>query len=245
MTVWVSTLPSWASFIALVAFWNVLALLALFLCRRWSVSRGLASGPTVVNSWATCIGALTALLFAFTVVTLWNQLIRAEQNVDDESSALRAVARDIVPSQVELVRNYAQLTVDEWPLLCGGKPRPEVEASLVLLDRVAEPRAEKYADNLFQSLGTLEDLRNRRWQVSTSSMPGEVWTALFVLSCTLLIVLGIAMPDHAGTHRILMLAVGTALGTLFWMTIVLQYPYCGSSGIGSDEIGTILRMHLM
>jgi Protein of unknown function (DUF4239) len=229
----------------LVSGWSALALAVMVLCRRWSAGKGLTAGPPVVNSWATCVGGLTALLFAFTVVTLWNQLIRAEQNVDDESSALRAVARDILPAQVELVRNYAQLTADEWPLLCGGKERPDVDASLILLSRIAQPRAEKYADNLFQTLGTLEDLRNRRWQVSTSSVPDEIWVGLVVLSCSLLAVLGIAMPDHLGTHVILMLAVGIALGTLFWVTVVLEYPFCGSSGIRPDEIVTIIRTHLM
>ena len=43
------------------------------------------AGPPVVNAFATCIGALTALLFAFTIVTLWNQNTRALANVADEA----------------------------------------------------------------------------------------------------------------------------------------------------------------
>jgi hypothetical protein len=229
----------------LVAVWNAVALLAMAACRRWALRRGQTAGPPVVNSWATCAGALTALLFAFTIVTLWNQLIRAEANVDGEAEALRAVARDILPSQLELVRNYAALTVDEWPQLCGGKPRDDADAALTLLARVALPRDAKYSDNLFQTLGVLEDLRGRRWQVSTSSVPSEIWVGLIVLSCMLLVVLGIAMPDHPGTHLLLMLAVGTAIGTLFWVTVVLEYPFCGSSAIRPDEIVAILRTHLM
>jgi hypothetical protein len=238
-------LPGWLSFGLLVVTWNGFALLALFLCRRWSTAKGLVMGPAVVNSWATVVGSLTALLFAFTVVTLWNQTVNAESNVDVEAVAMRAVARDILPSQVELVRNYAQLTIDEWPLLCGGRERVDVDSSLILLTKVAQPRAEKYADNLFTALGSLEDLRNRRWQVSASAVPSEVWVSLFVLSCALLVVLGIAMPEHLGTHVILMVTVGTALGTLFWLTVTLEYPFCGMSGIRPDEIVTLVRTHLM
>jgi hypothetical protein len=155
------------------------------------------------------------------------------------------VARDVLTSQVGLVRTYAQLTVDEWPQLCGGSQRDDVNAALVLLETASQPRAEKYADNLFQTLGTLEDLRNRRWRLSESAVPSEIWVALFVMSCVLLVVLGIAMPDHPGTHVLLMLSVGTAVGTLFWVTIVLEYPFCGSSAIRPDEILAILRTHLM
>jgi hypothetical protein len=245
VTNWLSTAPAWESFVALFIGWNALALVAMRLCRRWSASRGLTAGPPVVNSWATAAGALTALLFTFTIVTLWNQSIRAETNVNDEAAALRAVARDVLPSQIALVRSYAQLTVDEWPELCGGSERGDVNAALLLLEDTAQPRAEKYADNLFTVLGTLEDMRNRRWQISQSPVPPEIWVALFVMSCLLLTILGIAMPDHSGTHAILMLSAGTALGTLFWVTSVLEYPFCGSNGIQPDEILAILRTHLM
>ena len=245
MTNWLSTAPAWLSFVVLVVGWNALALGAMRLCRRWSAARGLTSGPPVVNSWATAAGALAALVFTFTIVTLWNQAIRADSNVDDEAAAIRAVARDILPSQIGLVKNYVQLSANEWPQLCGGKPSDDVNAALVLLETAAQPRAEKYSDNLFQMLGTVEDMRNRRWQVSESSVPTEIWVALFVLSCVLLTILGIAMPDHLGTHVVLMVSAGTALGTLFWVTTVLEYPFCGSNAIHPDEILAILRTHLM
>jgi hypothetical protein len=245
VTHWLSTAPAWLSFVVLVLGWNALALGAMQLCRRWSANRGLTAGPPVVNSWATAAGALTALVFTFTIVTLWNQAIRADSNVDDEAAAIRAVERDIAPSQVALVKNYVRLTVNEWPQLCGGKESDDVNAALILLEATAQPRADKYADNLFQTLGTVEDMRNRRWQVSESSVPGEIWVALFVLSCVLLTILGMAMPDHSGTHAILMVSAGTALGTLFWVTNVLEFPFCGSNAIRPDEILAILRMHMM
>jgi hypothetical protein len=42
-----------------------------------------------------------------------------------------------------------------------------------------------------------------------------------------------------------MLAAGTAIGTLFWVTIVLEYPFCGSNAIRPDEILLILKEHLI
>jgi hypothetical protein len=241
VTLWLGTLPSWLSFLGLVLFWNGLALLSMRVFREWSRREGVVSGPPVVNAWATCVGSLTALLFAFTVVTLWNQSVTAAQNVEDEATAMRNVARDLLPAQLPLLASYVRQTLDEWPQLCGGTERPEAEASLQLLEHSAVPSAERYGDNLYQRLGMLEDLRNRRWQVSGSSLPGEIGVALAVLSVALLAVLGIAMPDHAMTHLLLMLAIGTAIGTLFWVSTLLQYPFCGSNAIRPSEIATILR----
>lgn len=244
MSLWLSEIPSAASFAMLFVLWNVLALGAMAIARHWLSRSGLTSGPAVVSAWATCAGGLCALLFAFSVVTLWNQNVRAGSNVDDEASAMRLAARDIAPAQVPLLRSYVLQTLVEWPNMCGGEENPDVQALLVRIEREAQPRSEKYADNLFQVLGTLEDMRNRRWQLAQASVPTEIWIGLLVLSVSLLVVLAIAMPEQLGTHVALMLAVGTSIGTLFWVTTVLEYPFCGAGGLSPSEIVVILRTHV-
>jgi hypothetical protein len=52
------------------------------------------------------------------------------------------------------------------------------------------------------------------------------------------------MPDRHETHAVLMMAVATALGTLFWVATVLEYPFCGRTGIGPGELLDIVRAHL-
>lgn len=107
------------------------------------------------------------------------------------------------------------------------------------------PRSPTYADDLYRQLGSIEDLRNRRWQTSTSSIPDEIWVALLVLSA------GGARRAKSGadgsceTHSVLMCIVATALGTLFWVAAVLEYPFCGRTGIGPGEPLDILRAHLV
>lgn len=198
-----------------------------------------------MSAWATCVGGLTALLFAFTIVTVWNSAARAKSNVDDEAAAIRLVARDISPSQLPMLRTYVDESIAEWPQLCGGVVDPHVDVTLVALQRAAKPRAPAYADDLYRQLGSMEDLRNRRWQTSTSSIPNEIWIALTVLSCSVLVVLGLAMPDRHETHSVLTIAIATALGTLFWVATVLEYPFCGRTGIGPGELLDIMRGHLM
>jgi len=242
---WLDQAPTWLAFIVTIAVANAVALAAMVVARRWSYRLGVTTGPSVVSAWATCAGGLTALLFAFTIVTVWNSAARAKSNVDDEAAAVRLVARDITAAQRGLLRAYVDGTIAEWPQLCGGVEDRRVDATLLRLQQAAKPVSLAYADDLYRQLGTMEDLRSRRWQTATSSIPDEFWIALIVLSCSVLLILGLAMPDRNETHAVLMIAVATSLGTLFWVAGVLEYPFCGRTGIGPGEFLDIVRAHLM
>jgi hypothetical protein len=43
------------------------------------------------------------------------------------------------------------------------------------------------------------------------------------------------------THLALTVFVATALGSVFWVMVVLSYPYCGDYFIGPDEIVSAVR----
>jgi hypothetical protein len=244
VTIWLSQIPSWAAFVLIVAVANVVALAAMVLARRWSFGIGIGTGPAVVNAWATCVGAMCALLFAFTVISLWNNSNAAHATMDDEAAAMRFVARDLAPSQLPMLRAYATETVREWPRLCGGKPDAAIDDALSRLQRLAKPRAPAYADDLYRQLGTIEDSRNRRWQRASSSVPDEVWVGLVVVSLAVIAVLALAVPERTESHVALMVVVAIALGALFWVITVLEYPFCGRTGIGPGEIAALARAHL-
>lgn len=242
--VWLTNLPSWISFIVIVGIADGIALGAMFFARSWYQRRGVTGGPAVVNAWATCLGALAAVLAAFTIITLWNIVARAQTITDDEAAAIRLVARDISPAQLPLLRAYVNGTAREWPQMCGGKPDRRVVTSLMALQRTAKARSPEYASDLYKQLGTLEDSRYQRWQISDASTPPELKLALFIVAIALFGVLAIALPDRLDTHFALTVLVGTAFGAVFWVMIILAYPYCGSYSIGPDEMIASVNGHL-
>jgi hypothetical protein len=244
LTLWFSQIPSWASAAIVFAVVNAVALGAMLLGRSWSARLGIAAGPPVVNSWATCVGALCSLLFAFTVVSIWNGAARARSNVDDEAAAVRSVVRDIVPSQLPMLGQYVKGTLSEWHRLCGGEPDTALDDQLARIESLAKPRTPAYADDLYRQLATLEDMRNRRWLSATASVPDQLWIALIVLAGSMVCVLALAQPERIETHVALMIAVATALAVLFWVGTVLEYPFCGAKSLGPDELISIARAHL-
>jgi hypothetical protein len=245
VTLWFSVMPTAVSFALMFVVANAIAVGMMLTARALMKRAGIEFGPSVVSAWATVAGGLCALLFAFTVVTLWNGGTKANANVDDEASTIRNVARDLTPVQLPLLRDYVLKTVAGWPQLCGDTKDQAAGDALNIFERTAQPRDKSYADDLFRQLGILEDLRNRRLQAADHSVPSEIVWALTILSLVVLGVLAIAMPDRFGVQAALMLLVGTGLGTLFWVTLVLQYPFCGAGGIPPDELVAILRNHVI
>lgn len=240
MSLWLTNLPSWASFLLVLGGSNVLALAATFLARNWYARRGVPAGPPIVGAWATCIGALVAVLCAFTIITLWSIFARAQTDTDEAATAIRLAARDIAPSQVPILRAYVDATVQEWPRLCGGVPDPRVATMLTQLQRVARPRAPAYESDLYKQLATMEDSRAERWHGAYASAPMELRLALVIIALTLFGVLAIALPERVDTHVALTLLVGTAIGAVFWVMVELAYPYCGSVSIGPEQVTSAL-----
>lgn len=242
--VWLTNLPPWASFLIVVGIADAVAFGAVFAARAWYGKRGVTAGPPVVTSWATCLGALAAVLAAFTIITLWNIVARAASINDGEASAIRLVARDLSPSQLPILRAYVDLSAEDWRRMCGGSQDPRAVALLTKFQRVAQPRTPEYAADLFRELGALEDGHYQRWAISGASAPAELRLVLCMLAFALFGVLAIALPDRLDTHLALTVLVGTAFGTVFWVMVILSYPYCGSFAIGPDQILSAAQAHL-
>jgi hypothetical protein len=241
MTPWLSTLPPLVSLLIVVGIVNVVALGLTFGVRRWCHRRNISIGPPVANPWAVSIGGLSALLFAFTIVTLWNMLTDARSNATDEGAAIRVLARDLEPAQIPLLRSYVTESAAEWPQLCGGKPDSRVDDSLSALERLARPRLPEYASEFDRQLDRVEDFRYQRWRRATASIPAELRISLCIVVLALLGVLAIALPERADTHAALTVLVATGFGAVFWVITALAYPYCGNWKLGPDQIVAALR----
>lgn len=238
---WLTDLPSWLAFVLVVGAANAIAVGATLFARRWYHRRHVIAGPSVVSAWATTLGALVAVLCAFTIITLWSIFASAQLDTDKAAAALRLAAYEISPAQLPLLRAYVNGSVAEWPQMCGGKPDQRVAASLIALQRLAKSRAPEYSSDLHHQISALEDARYRRWQISSASTPTELKIALCIVAIALFFVLAIALPERLDTHLALNVITATALGSVFWVMVALSYPYCGSYFIGPDEIISSLR----
>jgi uncharacterized membrane protein len=241
LTLFLSAAPSPLSFVVAIAILDGIAIAAMLAARKWSARRALVYGAPIVNAWSTVTGALCALLFAFTIATLWSVNRSTIVSLNAESTAIRLAARDIPAAQLSLLREYVNATVADWPSLCGGASSERSNRSLIALERNVKPATRALADDYTRQLEALEQARSARLQAATSSIPREVRIALVVLSIGVIVVLALANPENSALHLALMLAVGTSLGTMFWVMTLLDYPFCGATAISPKAM--IYAMH--
>ncbi len=235
-------MPEGAAFaLSLLLFFSY-GILGLLFTRQILDRSGVARTQPAIAGWATCLAALTALLYTFVIANIWNNANLARGRVSAEGAAIRLLSRDLAPSSRPLLRSYAlSVVTDEWPTLCDGDGSSKTAVALTTLEDAAKPVSDGARSDFYTQLGNIENLRDMRLQAARPSIPPEIWLSLLVLSGLLLAVTFFGHLEHLGFHIGLTLLLAGALATLFWLTIQLDFPFCGGTVVGPDAIVAALR----
>ena len=236
-----SRLPTLVTLIVMLLVSNGIAFAILTLSRRFGRKYHIVGVPAV-GAFATACGALCSLLFSFTIVTLWNADTRAESNVDAEAQAIQSIARDMRHDQLPLVHAYLAASIAEWPSLCGGGDFSRSDDALDTLQNQAAPRDAAHDDDLFRQFTALDNLRGQRLRASESGAPPELWTALVVLPLALFVVLAFTFLENTTYQAALMITFAAAIGVVFWVATLLDFPFCGGTSVSPQPLLDALRV---
>jgi hypothetical protein len=232
IVLWLSGLPSWLAFLAILVAYEAFAVAVTLISRRVYAIWQFPKGAAFVPPWLQLVGGLNALLFAFIIVSLWSTLHAAETNVDTEAFTLRMLYHDVQPAQRPLVIAYAHGIVDGWPMLCGdanaGGPAGKI---LLRIEREGQPVQKTARADLERDLATLEDLRARRLHATVSGVPDELWLGLTVLSAILIVMTSFIHPERADMHLALACFVALSIALLLWVAVSLDFPFCGGTTV--------------
>lgn len=232
-----TNLPEGVAFVLALMAYYAYAIVGLLAVRRLLDRAGVAKTQPVMAGWSTALAALTALLFTFVIANLWQSANLTRNRVDGEAAAMRLLARDMAPAQRGLLRDYARSVVtDEWPLLCDGGGSPKTTGLLARLETQAKPVDPGVRGDFYTQLAALENLRAARLQAGSPSIPLEIWFALIVLSALLLGITFFGYHEQLGFQMGMTLVLATALATLFWLTVQLDFPFCGGTTVGPGAI---------
>ncbi|GAA3987804.1 hypothetical protein GCM10022247_02610 [Allokutzneria multivorans] len=203
--------------------------------------------------FAAC-GAFYAILVAFVVVAVWEDLGAARANTYVEANALpglyfastafsdkdKAAFQDIAVSYAKAV------IVDEWPLLAQGKGSPKVEEvakkmrrAIVQVD-VEEPRQEALYSAMIERVNTIGSARRDRLNEAVPSIPSFFWVGLIIGGALLI---GFAL--FFGTERFLphalmvgVLAMLVSASLLF--THLMDHPFSGAAAVSPEAFRVAL-----
>ncbi len=231
LILWLSNIPPWVAFVAIVLVYETFAIGVSLLGRRLYSHWHFPSNGSFVPPWISIVGGLNALIFAFVIVTLWSNLHAASADVDTEALTVRRLWRDIAPAQRPQVLAYSRAVIRDWSQLCGGQGSAEAGRVQQSLERDAQPATPSLLGQVDGEIDTLTALRNNRLRAAYSGVPEELWLGTIVLSWILIAITSFVHPERRDMHLALVACTALAMALLLWVAVMIDYPYCGGSTV--------------
>lgn len=234
----------------------LLSWLMLWAVRERMWTSELTPSNEVMGFIYATIGVVYSVIFAFVVVTTWQQFEDARGLEDSESHAVADLLR-LLPglpvSEQEAARStlieYAQTAIDvEWPRMADGDNTGS--ATLVLMDRMwqiyedaqSQPVAQGvFYDEGLERLADLGGIRRARLHASRHGIPGLLWTALIIGA---LVTVGFAAGfsvDSWVVHAWLVAALSALISLFLLVTVELDRPYSGDIRVAPDQFRSVLE----
>lgn len=219
----------------------VIAAGLVFLVHRVFPHRARASYNEVSGYFFAAIGALYAVLLAFVVVAVWQDMGTAQQNTYSEANAIPGLYYGATVFPPDVRKTFQRTAVayardvinDEWPALANGQTSPQVEADTNILRQEilqVQPRTDQQ-DALYSSMieriNTINSDRRQRIYEAQPSIPDIFWYGLLG-GAALLIFFGLFFGVPKMIPHLLMVTVLTMIvaGTLY-LTYLMEQPFRG------------------
>jgi len=246
-------LSDWALGPLFIAVSVAIALVALWLVRRFLPGwREAESGEQVVGV-AQMVMTMFALVLAFVIINLYSGFQSAAEHVSAEANALGTVVRDaqVFPSAQRrridrAVAAYVEVVRErEFALLKKGHEDPQARGHLALLFSAVEgysPVNESqraFYRSMVDQLNAVSGERQKRVEAAESSIPGPL-LALIAVSALMLLGTSLLIKTHRPDVDVaLVVGVAVIVGIGLFTALILQYPFSGSIAVGSGPFGHV------
>jgi hypothetical protein len=256
---WSYDYPTWVLGLAFFAAFLGSSSLGIFLVRRtvhaWIHRPGRSRENEMVGlALANCFLVL-GLLLGLVAVGTYQNYTTAGDTVDKEASALAVFAANSTaypqPFRAMLMSGlgaYVKTTVaQDWPEQEHGKIPTGGTKALLAISKVLlsfEPVTESQKilqARSFQSLNDLTELRRSRISLMQLGLPPVLWWVVgFGLLMNLCLIWVQDMEIHV--HYILGAVLSLSLGSVVFLTAVLEHPFRGQAALHPDSIQNIASL---
>lgn len=250
-------LPTVLLFIILVLSGALIAGLTTFLFRKFIKFKILKSHNVVTGNFFLVIGSFYALLLSFVVFVVWNQLNDTQETVSQEGSSALALYRDIkfYPDSTEskeLLTYYLDFANnvihEEFPnmrLMKLSRKTPEALNNVYYSMERLNPKTPyeiQLAGQMFDHLNDLSKYRGLRTSSIETEIPAFMWLPI-ILGAIIVIISGLFLDiEHVRIHIGLNFLLGSFLGLLFFIIILLDHPYSANNGMEPKSYKQIFIM---
>jgi hypothetical protein len=193
-------------------------------------------------------GTIYAVLLAFLVIAVWESYGAAKDNAAEEASTLATLYRQTngLPDAQErqlrvLLRDYTEAVVkDEWPIqaVSGGASTSARRAigDIYRAYKTMDPRVSSSTMGIefAQTMRVVAADRDRRRLQAAEGLPeilavGLLLGGVIVIGMSFMLYMDVSWP-----HVTITVLMSALIGTLLFITMLLNHPFSGPLGIASD-----------
>jgi len=197
---------------------------------------------------------LTAVVLAFSLVEVQDNLRKTEELVAKEAGQLNSMDRQLfrygdpkVSQMRPLLWTYLESIVhDEWPALRAGSRSPRTTEAVQTLARAVfalDPQPGRQTtiyDKVLASLDEIADLREQRISASGLQLTREFWYLTFTLVAILIILSAMVEPVSYGMVSIA--AQGVAIALLAALVFSTDSPFKGQISVSPTPLEHALTL---
>ncbi|GAA2833168.1 bestrophin-like domain [Crossiella cryophila] len=230
------------------------SVLAAYLVDRAIPRETRARYHDVSGHFFAAVGAFYAILVAFVVVAVWEDMESARRNTYIEANALPGLyfaATDFPDKDKRVFQEisvaYARAVItEEWPLLASGQAGPQVEDAAKRMRRaivsieVETPRQEALYSAMIERVNTINTTRRERLNEARPSVPRFFWVGLVVGG---VLVIGFALFFGTPTflpHALMIAVLASLVSASLYFTYLMDHPFRGQIAVTPDAFRTAL-----
>ena len=239
----------------MVATFVALALIVLWIVRRYCKPYILIDLTDFGEIFCDAIGVVFALILAFAAVAVWENYDKVDDGVSKEAKALHNIYRNLesypepLSSQSrKLILEYVQVIIkDEWPKLAIGKEDKNAHRMLSRIKSMVfafNPRNNGELVLHQETMRLLSEYNGYRFDRIIGGRPNltpPIW--LMLNGGTILFIIFLCFFDIPDFKRhAMMLAFMTAfIGLVYYMLVVYNFPFSEPGAISPEPFQTLLE----
>jgi hypothetical protein len=230
------------------------AVLGLVVTRRFLPQQRLAASHEVAGHVFDLAGVLYAVLVAFVVVVVWEQLNSAENDTQAEAAAISDLVRDSAglpvagraAVQQSLIAYTNDIVDDEFPRMRQGETIEQQSDHLSEVWQTflqVQPTNERESTFYRESLTRLDEIghaRKARISGSQSEIPGELWVLLLGGGMVMLLFTYMFPSPDVLIHGALIALAGALLAFVLYLTFAMEHPFVGSIAVSPEAYQNVL-----
>ena len=251
----IATLPLWPAFLLVVVVPTGLAIGGIIVVRRRTQLKQLTDNNEVAGFKFAVVGVIYAVLLAFAVFVVWEQLTAAESDVVREAGSAVNLYRLAGGMEAQTGRNVRTLVTryletainDEWPAMEQGAGSASTTQALnalyagVLAYQPADNRQEAILTGALHELSELTEARRERLLKASTVVPGVIW---FGLISGGFITIGFTWffgTKNLGAQMLMTGGLSLIVCTGLLIIVAVDHPFGGAVRVDPDVLVKVLE----